>query len=152
MQGLDLRGRRVVLRSSSGVQGALAALANGEVLYLGSLVTAAATVRALRAGASTVTLVAMGAGGSDRHLDGPEDDACAELLEGRLLGRPDELERVGEIVRSAPSARAALDPAQRWISPGDLERALAIDRFDFAIEARLEAGRLVASALLTEAC
>jgi len=144
MHTLALDGRTLVLRSSSGVQGALAALASCEALYLGSLVTAAATERAVRALGGEVTLVAMGAGGSEIGLDGPEDDACAELLAARLEGRPFEWAALERLVRESPAARAALDPAESWISPGDLELALALDRLDFALRARLEGGRLVA--------
>jgi 2-phosphosulfolactate phosphatase len=143
MASLDLTGRALVLRSSSGVQGALAALATTDALFLGSLVTAAATERAVRALGSDVTLLAMGAGGSELGLDGPEDDACAELMHARLEGRPFERIELERRVRSGPAARAALDPASDWITRGDLELALALDRFDFALRARLEHGRLV---------
>jgi 2-phosphosulfolactate phosphatase len=144
MAALDLTGRALVLRSSSGVQGALAALPTAAALLLGSLVTAEATVRAARALGHDVTLLAMGAGGSEIGLDGPEDDACAALLAARLEGRPVGWAEIEGLVRSGPAARAALDPTETWISPGDLERALALDRFDFALAARLESGRLVA--------
>lgn len=144
MESLDLAGRTLVLRTSSGVQGVLAALPSATHLLLGSLVTAAATVRAARALGQDVTLVAMGAGGADQELDGPEDDACAELLAARLAEHPLDPAEVLRRAASGPSARAARDPAADWISPGDLERALALDRFDFALEARLESGRLVA--------
>ena len=144
MAALALAGRTLVLRSSSGVQGALAALESADALFLGSLVTAAATVRAARALAHDVTLVAMGASGSDAALDGPEDDACAELLAARLEGRAIDLEEIARRVRSAPAARIALDPATDWITPGDVELALAFDRFDFALRAELEDGRLIA--------
>ncbi len=144
MAALELAGRTLVLRSSSGVQGALAALASAEVVLLGSLVTAAATVDFVRELGRDVTLVAMGAGGSEIGLDGPEDDACAELLAARLEARALDLAEIERRVRSGPSARAALDPAADWITPGDLALALEFDRFAFAIRARLEGGRLIA--------
>ena len=147
MERLELAGRTLVLRSSSGVQGALAALPGADGLLLGSLVTAAATVRVARALGRDVTLLAMGAGGRDQELDGPEDDACADLLEARLLERPLDPTEILARAASGPSARAARDPAAEWISAGDLERALDLDRFDFALEARLESGRLVARAI-----
>jgi 2-phosphosulfolactate phosphatase len=147
MEALDLDRRALVLRSSSGVQGALVALATCEHLLLGSFVTAAATVRAVRTFDRDATLVAMGAGGADRALDGPEDDACAELLAARLAGEPSDWAALEHTVRSAPSARLALDPACDWITRGDVERALALDRFDFALEARREGTRLVARKL-----
>ena len=141
MAALDLGGRTLVLRSSSGVQGALAALPTADALLLGSLVTATATVRALRALDRDVTLVAMG---SPDGPDGPEDDACAFLLAAMLRGEACDLERIARTVRESPAGRQALDPAIAWITPGDLEHALAVDRFDFAVWARLEQGRLIA--------
>ena len=144
MATLELAGRTLVLRSSSGVQGALCAAATCSRLLLGSLVTASATLRAARSFGHDVTLLAMGAGGSDRALDGPEDDACADLLAAALSGEPCNRAAIEHAVRSSPSARHALDPAIDWITPGDLECALAIDRFDFAIHAGVRDGRLVA--------
>jgi 2-phosphosulfolactate phosphatase len=144
MLALDLRGQTVILRSSSGVQGALVAARTGRSLFLGSFVTAAATVRAIRARSEDVTLLAMGASGTERGLDGPEDDVCAELLAARLAGEAFEWGPAEARVRGSPSAHAALDPSVDWISPGDLACALALDRFDFAIEARVQGERLVA--------
>lgn len=144
MAALDLAGRTLVLRSSSGVQGALRAAQTCDALLLGSFVTASSTVGAIRALGHDVTLLAMGASGADRALDGPEDDACAELLEARLAGRAVDWAELSVRARSGPSARAALDPTLDWITPGDLELALALDRLDFALEARLEQGRLIA--------
>jgi 2-phosphosulfolactate phosphatase len=146
MAALDLGGQRLVLRSSSGVQGALTALPHAARLFLGSFVTAGATVRALRHTGLDVTLVAMGASGPDAALDGPEDDACAELLAARLCDHPVDWPALERRARSGPSARAALDPREDWIRPGDLELALFLDRFDFAVEARREGRFLVARA------
>jgi 2-phosphosulfolactate phosphatase len=142
MQALDLAGRALVLRTSSGVQGALAALAPCEHLLLGSLVTAAATVRAARALGRDVTLVPMGSGGPGHGPDGPEDDACAELLAARLAGRPDALAEVERRVRASPAALQALDAALDGLTPADLELALACDRVDFALAARMGDGRV----------
>ncbi len=143
--GAELSGCTVVLRSSSGVQGALAAVARAEHLLLGSLVTASATVRAARSLGEDVTLVAMG---SPEGPDGPEDEACADLLEALLRGERPDLERIVWKVRLSPAARQALDPALDWITPGDLECALAIDRFDFAVAAQREGERLIARAFM----
>jgi 2-phosphosulfolactate phosphatase len=141
MAALDLAGRTLVLRSSSGVQGALLAAQTCHALLLGSFVTAAATVRAIRALGRDVTLVAMG---SPDGPDGPEDEACAAHLEELLRGERSDLEHRARIVRECPAGRQALDPAIDWITPGDLELALDFDRFDFALDARLEGERLVA--------
>lgn len=141
MAALDLTGRTLVLRSSSGVQGALLAARTCDALLLGSFVTAGATARAVRALGRDVTLVAMG---SPDGPDGPEDGACAAYLEELLRGGRPDRERNAREVRASPAGRQALDPAIDWITPGDLERALDFERFDFALEARIEDRRLVA--------
>jgi len=143
MAALELGGRRIVLRSSSGVQGALRSCATCTGLLLGSLVTASATARAASALGGDVTLLAMG---SDQGPDGPEDDACADLLQALLRREPCDLAAIASAVRASPAARLAFDPRVDWITPGDVECALAIDRFDFAIEARAQGGRIVARA------
>ncbi len=143
LETADLRGRRVVLRSSSGVQGALAAV-SAEAILLGSLVTATATARRiLDEAAREVTLLAMGAPG---RADGYEDVACASYLAALLRNeRRDDAETV-RAVRESPAGRYALDPAIDWISPDDLRCATAIDRFDFAVLAERRGAHLLARA------
>jgi 2-phosphosulfolactate phosphatase len=144
MAALDLGGRTLVLRSSSGVQGALAAAPRAEHVLLGSFVTASATARVARALGRDVTLVAMGSP-LGTGPDGPEDEACAELLAALLRGKAPDGERALREARASPAAQQALDPSIDWITPGDLELALALDRFDFALELRPTDGRWVAS-------
>lgn len=141
IDALDLRGRDVVLRSTAGTQGVVRAEL-AESIVLGSLVVAAATVRALR-GEAHVSLLAMG---SPLGADELEDDVCADLLEDRLLGRDVDLSRVRERALASPAAARAHDPRVGWITPGDVERALEIDRFDFVMRVRRENGGFVARA------
>ncbi len=132
---LDLAGRRVIQRSSSGTQGVVAAVRADEIL-LGSFVTASATCRYLAARAEEVTLVAMGDEGT-RPAD--EDEACAAYLEGLLLGHPvtrppTVLMRSGWEDRRWPE----------WFPRADAELACDVDRFDFALPVSLEGGLLIA--------
>ena len=127
---LDLRGRRVVQRTSAGTQGVVAAAAATEVL-LGSLVIAGATVRYLR-GRDAISLVAMGTAGGDDHA---EDEICAAYLEQLLLG-------------AAPAAPtislAAAEVWPDWFPRRDAELALEVDRFRFALPVTREDGLLIA--------
>lgn len=136
----DLRGATVVLRSSSGTQGVVAATHATQVL-LGSLVTASATARFLRAHATEVTLVPMG---SPFGGDGAEDDACADHLAALVAGADPDVEATLARVRASDAAREALDPAVDWTSADDLARACRVDAFDFALPVAREDGRLVA--------
>lgn len=135
IETLDLGGRRVVQRSSSGTQGVVAA-ARAETILLGSFVTASATCRYLRAHAAEVTLVAMGDGGTEPN---PEDPACVEYLASLLGGAPIDIH--GRIA-ALPQWRR--DPWPDWFPRQDAELACQVDRFDFALPVTREDGLLIA--------
>ncbi|MCK6447106.1 MAG: 2-phosphosulfolactate phosphatase [Planctomycetes bacterium] len=140
-----LAGRTLVLRSSSGTQG-VARSVHATRTYLGSFVVAGATARALAAHGDDVSLLAMGWAG-DGH--GDEDDACGDWLEARLAERAPDVTACLAKARASRAARNALDPANDWITRGDVDRALELDRFDFAMPVAREHGRLVARAVPT---
>lgn len=146
IDAMDLTGRTIILRSSSGTQGVVGARA-AERIYLGSLVVAAATVGALKAAAADpVTILAMGS----RHgPDREEDLACRRYMRALFDGRPIDRAAIVADVVASPAGQVALDPAVDWTTPGDLERAVAIDRFDFAMPVAREDGLLVARAAPT---
>ena len=129
IEKLDLTGRRVVQRTSSGTQGVVAATGAAEVL-LGSLVIASATARYL-ANADVVTVVAMG---SSAQETSEEDELGAAFIAARLRG---------EI------AKASLDLRddtvwEEWFPRRDAELALEVDRFAFALPVYRENGLLIA--------
>lgn len=131
---LDLRDRRVVQRSSSGTQGVIAAVNAGRIL-LGSLVTAAATVRLL--GDDEVTLVAMGDAGV---VPCPEDELCSAYLEALIRGDAVDPARLVRQLR--------LDDRRwpDWFPRADADLACVVDRFDFGLEVAREDGLLIARA------
>lgn len=123
-----VRGRPLVQRTTSGVQGMVAAT-GADRLFAGSLVIASATARAIQeAGLDLVTLVATG---DDRGHQ--EDRACAEYLEGLLRGHRPNLGKLLEPLYA--SERYRLVAAGQWpgFPAGDLDLCLAADRFDFAM-------------------
>jgi 2-phosphosulfolactate phosphatase len=135
--GRELAGR-AVQRTSSGTQGVVHAT-RAAGLWLGSLVVASATARAL-AGAPEVSLVAMGAPGEPAV---EEDLAGALYLEALLRGLPPPRERVLAMVReSRAAARLALGDPDLPLE--DLACACAIDAFDFAMRAERRDGRILA--------
>ena len=135
IEHLDLAGRRVVQRTSSGTQGVVAAT-NATAIVLGSFVIAEATVRYLARHASEVTVVSMGERGI---LRSGEDDACAEYMASRLRGaRPDAAAAVARLWEHE-------DPNwPEWFPRRDAELACEVDRFDFALPVMREDGLLVA--------
>jgi 2-phosphosulfolactate phosphatase len=131
---LDLSGRRVVQRTSSGTQGVRAATSAREIV-LGSFVIAEATVRYLRRGTDDVTVVAMGNGAAETA---DEDEACASHISARLT---DALADGAAIVASLWEHEDLNWP--EWFPRRDAELACQLDRFDFALPVAREGGLYV---------
>lgn len=124
----DLRGRTLVQRTSSGTQGVVAAT-GADRLFACSLAVAAATARALRA--EDPELVTMVATGSDRGH--PEDRACAEYVEGLLLGDRPDLQALLAPLVATDRYRKLVAGGWPGFPPSDIELSVAADRFDFAM-------------------
>ncbi len=124
MARAPLAGRSLILRTSSGTQGVLAAR-RADGVFLAGFVNARATADALRKAARVASLVAMGEGAT---TPAEEDEACAAYIESLLRGRalpPAAL--VADLRRRLRDEH----PAPTWRE--DVERCLAVDRFDFAM-------------------
>ena len=135
IERLDLAGRRVVQRTSSGTQGVVAAQLAEEIL-LGSFVIASATVRYLEKRARQVTVVSMGERGI---LESSEDDACAGYIAARLRGEQADTKAI------ITSLWVHEDPNwPEWFPRRDAELACEVDRFAFAMVVRREGKLLVA--------
>jgi 2-phosphosulfolactate phosphatase len=133
----DLAGRRLIHRTTAGTQGVCRAV-RAEHLLATSLTIASATAKHVQSlGPETVTLVETG---RCTHDTGAEDVACADYLMGLLTGRvPDTEGTVARVRRSVAGQRFA-DPAQPEFPAADLDRAIEIDRFDFAMVVQLTNG------------
>jgi 2-phosphosulfolactate phosphatase len=139
--GVDFKGATVLQRTSAGTQGIVAAAGRAERLFAASLVTVSATARLIAAaGPGRVSLVAMGDNGLKRT---DEDELCALHLRNRIEGRPGNPEAVRRLILAGGDAARFYDPARPHLHPEDVEIALDIDRFDFAIGVRIEDGRPV---------
>jgi 2-phosphosulfolactate phosphatase len=138
---VDFRGKAILQRTGAGTQGIVAAR-QAEFLYAASLVTAKATARALRAApCDRITVVAMG---NSAIVRSDEDELCALHLRNLLEGRPGDAEAVRRVIRASGEAARFSDPARPYLHPRDLDIALDIDRYDFAIRVNMEDGRPVA--------
>jgi len=135
IERLDLGGRRVVQRTSSGTQGVVAA-SGAKAIVLGSFVIAAATVRYLRERANDVTIVAMGQNAVE---DADEDLQCARYLAALLS---DERPPAKPVVTLLADRDGEGWPD--WFPRRDAELALEVDRFSFALPVHRENGLLVA--------
>jgi 2-phosphosulfolactate phosphatase len=125
----DLAGRELVLRTSAGVQGLLAAVRAEEVLT-GSFVNAAAIVAYLQQrGARSVSLVCMGWNAAEPAA---EDEACAEYLAAGLRGAFPEFAPVEARLRHGPGAKF-FDPAQPWFPEEDFAACMRVSAYPFVL-------------------
>jgi 2-phosphosulfolactate phosphatase len=137
----DLTGRTLVQRTSAGTQG-LVRSENAGHLLAASLCCARATVahiRRLRPDRVTLVITGWHAG-----YRGDEDQACADYLQALMRGEePPDIDSLRRRVRQSWAGRKYTDPGQPQFSPIDLDYALAVDRFPFAMEVRRRGGRCV---------
>jgi len=122
-----MHGRTLIQRSTAGTP-VIAAVRTEEGTFAGSLVVATATAQAcLLRRPSTVTLVA--------SADFPEDHACAKFIEATLRGTSIDLELLLKPLRESDRYRKVMAGEWPGFPPTDIELALALDRFDFAMPA-----------------
>ena len=128
LERTDLRGRGVVLATSAGTRGLVAAR-HADRVVAGAFVNAGAVVDFLvRHAPEHVTLVCLGHRG---EIESAEDRACGEYLRARLRGEAVDFAAVAEAVRATPDARKFLDPAKPWFPAEDLDFCLTLDRYAF---------------------
>jgi 2-phosphosulfolactate phosphatase len=140
ISGVNFTDRVIAQRTGAGTQG-IGAASHAECLYAASLVIAQATARALRAhGTDRITLVAMGNNGRIRT---DEDELRALHLRNLLEGRPGNAQAVRGMILAGGDIARFHDPRDPH-HPRDLDIALDIDRYDFAIRGVVEDGRPVA--------
>ncbi len=136
----DLAGRDLVLTTAGGVRGLLSAT-RADLLLAGSLVCARATARLLaRRAPARVSFVITGIW-TDR--DGDEDHACADLIEALIEDDSVDPAPFEERVRRSDFGRRFTGGDDSPLPLADLERCARADRFDFALQARRDAGRIV---------
>lgn len=135
----DLAGRSLVLRTSAGVQGLLAATRADEVVT-GSFVNAAAIVAYLRRRSpARISLVCMGWGGSEPAA---EDQACADYLAAGLEGEFPDFDAIRARLRADPSGAKFFDPARPWFPPEDFAACMRASVYPWVLRlARDETGR-----------
>jgi 2-phosphosulfolactate phosphatase len=137
----DVVGRTIAQSTRAGTVG-ICTVPRGVPIYAASLLTARATALAVRAAApSDVTIVAMGLEGRERS---DEDELCAMYIRNLLEGRQPDRIAVAALVRAGKEAGKFGDPARPHFRREDLEIAVRIDTYDFAVPVSREDGLLVA--------
>lgn len=140
----DVAGKTIVQSTRAGTVG-VAAATKADAIYLGSFVVAEATVKAIkREEPDLVSIIAMGDRGRIRS---DEDEQCALYLRNLLGGRIPSEEAVRNVVMDGGETQKFYDPAQTQYHPEDVELALRLNRFPFAMKINREDGLLVARKL-----
>jgi 2-phosphosulfolactate phosphatase len=130
LAGVDLRGRRLVQRTSQGTQGVVKSDGAGSMLAA-SFVCAGATARWVRRSSQKrVTFVITGTG---RVGDGDEDAACADYIAALLHGQQPDPAPYLDRVRGSLAGRLLMDPSRPEYPAADLPLCLDLDRFFFAM-------------------
>jgi 2-phosphosulfolactate phosphatase len=141
MMQASLQGKVVIQSTRAGTTG-VAAATGAEAVYAGSFVVAEATAEAIRRdGPSSVTIVAMG---WNARVRTDEDELCALYLRNLMQGRRPDPEAVRKLVLASAEAVKFGDPQQPHFHREDLEIALEVNKYNFAIRVAKEDGFLIA--------
>ena len=130
IQHLNLKGKTVIMTTSSGTKGLMNARSADDLLS-GSFVNAGAIIRYIaNKNPAAVSLVCMGYEG---RYPTQEDTFLAEYVKAKLTGQPTDFEKMKSLLRTGDGARL-LDPANHEWSPAtDFDLCLDLDRFDFVL-------------------
>jgi len=121
---------RVILRTTAGTQGVILA-EKADTILTASLTNVSATVQYIQTRTpSNLTLIQTGLFPEEGW--GDEDAACADAIESMLMGKDVHWDSVVEKVRRSKSG-SVYDGTHPDFPPRDLELALRIDRFNFAM-------------------
>ena len=129
------RAKNMIHTTSSGTQG-IANAYNADEIITGSFVNAGAICRYIKArNPGTVSLVCMGYA---CEYPTAEDTLCAEFIKNELEGRPNDFDRMREIIRESDGARFFDRNKQEWSPETDFYLCLDLNRFDFVLKVEKE--------------
>lgn len=134
-------GRTVIHRTTSGVTGAIAALAVADTVFLASFINARATAQVVAScNPDRISIVAMG---TRSALPAPEDERCGDYLESLFTGAAyDHAAAVSEILADE-TAQKFLRGDKPYLPQTDPVFCLQRDLFDSALQARRHEGMVV---------
>lgn len=142
IQKAILTGRTLVQRTSAGTQGVVSC-GHASKMLIASFVVAEATLQhIIAASPSHVSFIVTG------EHNGDEDLALAEYLRERLLQNTPSVSSFLDRVKTSPEGQVFVDPAITEFPVQDLDLALQVDRFPFAMEVKKRNGQLVAQTVL----
>lgn len=134
-KSIDFKGKTVVMTTSAGTRGLLAAQ-NAQEIITGSFVNISAIVDYIKARSpEVVSIVSMGARG---EVSRDEDVCCAKFIRNALEGKENDFNEIVEHLKSYRSASKFFDPSKANFPEGDFWCAMDINSYDFVV--RLSTG------------
>lgn len=131
----DLTGKTIVHTTSSGTQG-IANASKADEIITGSFVNMGAIVKYIKQKqAKTVSLVCMGYA---CKYPTDEDTLCAEFIKNELQEKPNDFQKMVEIIKKGDGARFFDPEKQSWSPLEDFDLCLDINRFDFILKVEKE--------------
>jgi len=133
---------KVIIQSTRAGTVGVEAATGATAIYAGALVTAKATAQAILDEAPPlVTLVAMG---YNAQIRTDEDELCALYLRNLLEGRQQDTQAIRALVSQSGEMARFAQPDPPHCYPQDIDMALEIDKYDFAIRIVRQDNLLVA--------
>ncbi len=127
--------KEMIHTTSSGTQGIANAL-HAEEIITGSFVNASAICRYIKKkNPREVSLVCMGYA---CQYPTQEDTVCAEFIKNELEGKPNDFNKMVDIIKSGDGARFFDPDKQNWSPQQDFELCLQLNRFDFILKVEKE--------------
>lgn len=138
----DVDGKSLVQSTRAGTVGVAAAADAADTIFLGSFVVAQATTEAIRRqNPDVLSIIAMGDQGRVRS---DEDEQCGIYLRNLLEGRRPDPEAVRSLIMTGGATQKFFDETQPQFHPQDVELALQLSKYPFAMRVSRENGRPVA--------
>ena len=132
IETVDFSGKTIVHTTTNGTAGVVAAKRAVEVIT-GSFTNMGAICRYIRhRKPAEVSLVAMGVFNRERR---DEDELCSEAIATRLHGQQPDMEAIRSRLRLCKGAKKFFIPKKTYAPERDFDLCLAVDRFDFVLQA-----------------
>ncbi len=124
-ESLDFTGKTVILTTSAGSKGMVAAAATADQVVIGCFLNAASVARHIQEiDPEVVSFVALGTRG---ELSAPEDDLAAEYMEALVRGELPDATRMFDAIREHPEGKKFSDPDNTSYRVEDLDFCLRAD-------------------------
>ncbi len=140
-ESLDFTGKTVILTTSAGSKGLVAAATTADQVVIGCFLNAASVARHIREiDPEVVSFVALGTRG---ELPAPEDDLAADYMEALVRGERPDAARMFDTIRKHPEGKKFSDPENTSYRVEDLDFCLRTDVV--SLVPVLREGRIVSS-------